>query len=107
MSEEDLELLVTLDDPGDAEEDVHRAEAIVDIDPYEVTFGQDGWTCTLARFTGTTGDSTKGPGGNTTQPTNKKFEIEVCTVTHWKDGEVVEQRVFYDLVGMQKQFGVR
>ena len=106
MSEEDLELLVTLDDPGDAEEDVHRAEAIIDNYPCEVTFGQGDWTCTLARFTGTTNDSMKGLDGNIIQPTNMKLEIEVCRATHWKSREIVEQRVFYDLVGMQKQIGV-
>jgi hypothetical protein len=107
MSEEDLELLVTLDDPGDEQEEDHRAEAIIDDDPCKVTFGQGDWTCTLARFTGTTNDSMKGLDGNIIQPTGKKFEIEVCTVAHRKNGEIVEQRVFYDLVGMQKQFGVR
>ena len=49
----------------------------------------------------------RGLNGNMIQPTNQKFEIEVCTVTNWKNGEIVEQKVFYDLVGMQKQFGVR
>src|SRR5215216_652421 len=62
--------------------------------------------CTLARFTVTTNDSMKGLDGNIIQPTNKKLEIEVCRVTHWKNREIVEQRVFYDLVGMQKQIGV-
>jgi hypothetical protein len=107
MSEEDLEVLLTLDDPGEAQEDDHRAEAIIDNDPYKVTFGQGDWTCTLARFTGTTNDSIKGLGVNIIQPTDQKFEIEVCIVTCSKKGEIVEQRVFYDLVGMQKQFGVR
>ena len=105
MSEEDLELLITLDDPEEAQEEDHRAEAIND--PYKVTFGQGDWTCTLARFTGTTNDSMQGLGGNIFQPADKKFEIEVCTVTHWENGEIVEQRVFYDLGGMPKHFGVR
>jgi hypothetical protein len=107
MSEEDLELLITLDDPGEAQEEEQRAEAIIDNDPYKVTFGQGDWTCTLARFTGTTNDSMNGLDGNLIQPTNQKFEIEVCIVTCAKNGEIVEQKVFYDLVGMQKQFGVR
>ena len=103
MSEEDLELLITLDDPEPAREEDDGAEAVIDNDPYEVTFSQGDWACTLARFTGTTNESIKEPGGNIIQPTAQKFEIEVCIVTCSKKGEVVEQRVFYDLVGMQKQ----
>ena len=132
LSEEDLQLLITLDDPGDAKEEdtfnhlqaentvaywlgqrfpagrrlEQRAEAVSDKDAYKVTFRQGDWTCTLAGFTVTTNDSMKGLDGNIIQPANKKFEIEVCTITHWKNGEIVEQRVFYDLVGMQKQIEV-
>lgn len=107
MSEEDLELLITLDDPGEEQEEDDRAEAIIENDPYKVTFGQGDWTCTLARFTGSTNDSMNGLDGNIFQPTDQKFEIGVCIVTCSKNGEIVEQRVFYDLVGMQKPFGVR
>lgn len=86
MSDEELQLLITLDDPVDApEEDTFHH--FLD-DGYKVTFGQGDWTCTLSRLTGTTNN------------------IEVCTVTHSKNGEIVEQKVFYDLVGMQKQIGV-
>jgi hypothetical protein len=132
MSEEELQLLITIDDPGDApEEDTfnhlqakntleywlgqsfpgwsqldQRAEVGSDNDAHNVTFGQGDWTCTLSRLTGTTSVSMKGMNGNAMEPANKKFDIEVCTVTHWKDGEIVEQKVFYELVGMQKQIGV-
>ena len=27
--------------------------------------------------------------------------------THWKDGEIVEEKLFYDQVGLMKQIGVR
>ncbi len=116
MSEHDLELLITLDNPGDAREEdtfahlqvnnieywlgrrfpasyriYQRAEAVGD-DAYKVTFGQGDWTCTLARFPGT--------------PPNKPFDIEVCTITNSKNGEIVEQKVFYDLVETQKQIGL-
>jgi hypothetical protein len=111
MSEEDLELLVTLDDPGEVqEEDVNHLQVentIIDDGPYPVVFGQGDWRCTLARLTGTTNDSMKVPGGNMMQPTSQKFEIEVCIVTCSRNGEIVEQKVFYDLAGMQKQMGVR
>jgi hypothetical protein len=121
MSEDDLELLVTIDDPGEAQaEDTFKhlqanntleywlgqlflargwhdqqAEAFSNDDSYKMAFGQGDWTCTISTLTGTTID-----------PTKKKFDIEVCTVTHWQSGEIVEQKVFYDLVGIQRQMGL-
>ena len=131
MSEDDLQLLITLDDPGGAPEDdifnhqakntleywlgqlfpagcrfEQRAEAVSDNDAGKVTFGQGDWTCTLSKLTGTTTIATKGMNGNVTEPPNKKLDIEVCTVTHWKNGEIVEQKMFYDLPGMQKQIEI-
>ena len=126
MSEDDLELLVTLDDPGDGpEEDTFhlqakntleywlgqrcqidkRAEGASDDGVSKVTFGQGDWTCTLSRLNGTTNVSIKGMKGNVVGPSVNKFDIEVCTVTQRKNGEIVEQKVFYDLAGMQEQFG--
>lgn len=128
MSEEELQLLITMDDPGDEpEEDTfnhlqtkntleywlgqrfpagcrleQRAEAVSDNDVYKVTFGQGDWTCTLSRLTGTMDVSMNGRNGNVVEP-NKNVDIEVCTVTQRKNGEIVEQKMFYDLVGMQKQ----
>ena len=87
MSEEELQLLITLDDPVDApEEDIFNHFKATNLED-KVTFGQGDWTCTLSRLIGTT-------------------NIDVCTVTHRKNGEIVEQKVFYDLAGMQKQIGV-
>lgn len=40
------------------------------------------------------------------QPTNKKFLIKFCTVAHWKNGEILFDNLFYDLVVMLKQIGV-
>lgn len=71
MSEEDLQLLITLDDPWNVQEcDTfnnqqaentgtnrpgqpeptrgrydHRAEDVIGNDPYQVTFGRGGWAC--------------------------------------------------------------
>jgi ketosteroid isomerase-like protein len=64
------------------------------------------WTCTVADFTGTMRGSMTGPDGKLVAPTNKKFHTEFCTVAHWKNGEVVEEKLFYDLVGLLKQSGV-
>jgi ketosteroid isomerase-like protein len=96
--------------------DNHEAECIefcrafpdnhVDNRPYKVMFGQGDWTCSIARFTGTMTGPMKGMDGSVIPPTNKSFEIEFCTVAHWKDGEIIEERLFYDVIGMLKQIGV-
>ena len=33
-------------------------------------------------------------------------KMEFCTVATWKDGEIVEERSFYDVVGMMNQLGL-
>lgn len=77
MSEEDLELLITLDDPVAAPEDNFNHPQPENVLEFWLR-----------------------------QPANKRLDIEVCTVTHWKDGEIVEQKQFVDLFGMQKQIGI-
>lgn len=71
MSEEDLELLITLDDPGDEQEEDtfnHLHTTIIDNDSCKVAFGQGAWTCTLSSSIGMTNDSMKGMNGNAIQP---------------------------------------
>jgi predicted ester cyclase len=73
--------------------------------PYKILFGEGDWTCTVADFTGTM----KGPmksGEKVIPPTNKSFKVEFCTVAHWKNSEISEERLFYDLVGLMKQIGL-
>ncbi len=78
----------------------------IDNDPYKVLFGQGNWTCSVARFTGTMKGPMTGPDGKIIPPTNKKFEIEFCTVAHWVNGEIVEEKLFYDLTEMMRQIGL-
>lgn len=48
------------------------------------------------------------PDGKTIPPTNMKFEVEFCTVAHWdENGQILEERLFYDLVGLMQQIGPR
>lgn len=127
MSEEDLELLITLDDPVEEKQEDsfnhlqaentlqywlgQTCSASCRLDQQgddnvarTVAFRQGDWTCTLSRLTGTTSSPKKGPDGNV-EPPIKQFDIEICTVTRRRHGEIVEQKVFYDLVGMRGQFG--
>ena len=36
----------------------------------------------------------------------KKFRVEFCTVAHWKNGEIVEERLFYDKMSLMQQIGL-
>ena len=45
--------------------------------------------------------------GKVIAPTNKSFKVDFCTVAHWNEsGEIVEENLFYDLMGMLRQIGV-
>jgi len=48
------------------------------------------------------------PGSNGTEisPSGKSFEVDFCTVARWKDGEIVEENLFYDVVRLMSQIGV-
>jgi predicted ester cyclase len=74
--------------------------------PYRVFFASGDWTCSIAKFRGTM----KGPmvtaDGKTIPPTGKRFEIEFCTIARWDNGQIVEENLMYDLVGMMKQLGI-
>ena len=78
----------------------------IENDPYKVIFGQGNWTCSIANFTGTHKGLMKGLDGQMVPASNKKFEIDFCTVAHWKDGRIIEENLFYDSVGMMKQLGL-
>lgn len=78
----------------------------VDNDPYKVLFGQDEWTCSIANFTGTHQGPIIGTEDKIIPPTNKKFIVEFCTVARWINGQIVEENLFYDQVGMMKQLGL-
>jgi ketosteroid isomerase-like protein len=73
--------------------------------PYKIQFYKDDYTCSVADFTGTFKGPMKGLNGQMIHPTNKKFHIEFCTVAHWKNGKILEERLFYDLLGMMIQIG--
>lgn len=78
----------------------------IENNPYKILFGQGDWTCSVAELTGTHKGPMMGLDGNTIQATNKSFKIDFCTVAHWKNGRIVEENLFYDLVGMMKQLGL-
>jgi len=74
--------------------------------PYKTLFGQGDWTCSVAIFSGTMKGPMKAPDGTEIPPTNKSFKVDFCTVAHWKDGQIVEEKLFYDLISVMKQIGL-
>lgn len=36
----------------------------------------------------------------------KTFELDLCTVARWKDGEIVEENLFYDQIAFMRQVGI-
>src|SRR3989304_2226066 len=52
--------------------------------PYKILFGFGDYTCSVARWTGTNTGPFMGPDGRMIPATNRKFELEFCTVAHWK-----------------------
>jgi hypothetical protein len=68
---------------------------------------QGEWTCTIAELTGTMTGTMTMADGTVIAPTNKSFKVDFCTVAHWNEiGEIVEENLFYDLLGMLRQIGV-
>src|SRR6266704_5039902 len=78
----------------------------LDNNPYKILFGYSDYTCSVARWTGKNIGPFMGPDGRMIPATNKKFELEFCTVAHWKNNEIVAEKLFYDLVGLLNQLGV-
>ena len=101
MSEADLALLVTLDDPEE-EVDIHQFQqenAGTDKGRFSVVFGDGDWTCSLSTITVNSDDPIRDSNGNTIQLSKLRSEIGVCVVSCEQNGRIVEQRVFYDLAG--------
>ena len=78
----------------------------IENDPYVILFGQGDYACSVARWTGTHTGLLNGLDGQIHPATYRKFSLEFCTVAHWKSGEIVEEKLFYDLVGFMTQLNL-
>lgn len=76
--------------------------------PYKIFFTDGNHTCSVADFFGTMKGEMKTANGKVIPPTNKSFHVEFCTVATWNEsGEITEERLFYDLVGLMGQIGLK
>jgi hypothetical protein len=74
--------------------------------PYIVLFGQGNHTCSIADWTATMIGPFKMPDGKIIQPTHKTAKLDFCTVATWKNDEIIEEKLFYDSLGLMKQLGI-
>jgi len=75
--------------------------------PYKILFADGNHTCSIAELSGTMKGPMKTAEGKVIQPTGKSFHVEFCTVATWNEkGEITEERLFYDLVGLMRQIGL-
>ncbi len=95
--------------------DAHQAESAaffkafenrLENDPYKVMIASGDWTATVANWSGRMIGPFLGPDGKMRPSTGKSFRLEFCTVARWKDGEIVEEKLFYDQVGFLRQVGL-
>jgi SnoaL-like polyketide cyclase len=74
--------------------------------PYKILFGEGNYTCSVADWTATMIGPMEMPDGKVIQSTHKTAKLEFCTIATWKNNEIQEERLFYDVVGMMKQLGL-
>jgi predicted ester cyclase len=74
--------------------------------PYKAFFAGGDWVCSIARYTGKMTGPMIGPDGKEVPPTGKSFDVDFCTVGHWKNGQMTEEYLFYDVVTFMKQIGL-
>ena len=47
-----------------------------------------------------------GPDGKVILPTGKKFQVEFCTVAHWKNGEIMRRSSSTTSLSLMQQVGL-
>ena len=76
--------------------------------PYKIFFTAGNHTCSVADFSGTMKGPMKTAQGKVIPPTNRSFHVEFCTIAAWNEaGQITEERLFYDLVGLMGQIGLK
>ncbi len=75
-------------------------------DPYDIAFGQGGWTTAIGRLTGTFTGELVTPDGSRIPPTGRGFDVTFTTIARWRDDLIVEERVLWDSSLLARQIGL-
>ena len=72
----------------------------------ERIFGQGDWLCSERIATGTHKGPLRGAGGQTVPATGKPVRVGLVEVSKVEGGEITEERLYFDLLGMMAQLGL-
>jgi hypothetical protein len=78
----------------------------IKVESHLVKFGSSDWTCVTGMLSGSSSKPSKGIDSKQIPPTGKNFVIPFCSIAHWKEGRIVEQRIFWDNKEMAKQMEI-
>ena len=76
------------------------------IKQHPVKLGQGEWTAVIGVMEGTFTKPMPIGEGKTIPPTGKAYKIKMATISHWKDGTMDEEYLFWDNQEFMKQIGL-
>ncbi|TNE80280.1 MAG: polyketide cyclase [Bacteroidetes bacterium] len=76
------------------------------INSHPVKFGSGDWTAVIGEMEGTFSEPLPIGEGKSIPPTGKKFKLRMATIGHWKDGQMIEEYLFWDNQSFMKQIGL-
>ena len=76
------------------------------IKQHPVKLGQGEWTAVIGVMEGTFTKPMPAGDGKTIPPTGKAYKIKMATISHWKDGRMDEEYLFWDNQEFMKQIGL-
>ncbi len=81
----------------------------VHTDPYLDLFASyDGRrTCSVARITASATGNLQLPGGAVLRSAHKAFDVTFAAICTWRNGQIIEQRQYFDSELMLRQLGVQ
>ena len=74
--------------------------------PYDILFGDGGYTAFVAPFRGTFTEPLELPDGGAIEATGRPFEVVFSTIARWRDGKIVEEYLMYDNASFMQQLGL-
>jgi predicted ester cyclase len=75
-------------------------------DPYDIQFGQGEYSVAMGKLSGTFTAPMTLPDGTVVPATGKSFTTFFTTIARWRDDQMIEEWVLYDMPDVMMQIGV-